>query len=287
MPKVTVVVPHYNDPKSLELCLQALERQTYPEADREIVVADNASPQGAEALERLIAGRARLVIVPDKGAGPARNGGVAAARGELLAFTDCDCAPEPQWLAEGVAALQRSDFVGGRMKVLVEDPSRLTGPEAFERVFAFDNARYVLEKGFTVTANLFCTRALFDRVGGFRTGVSEDLEWSQRAAAAGYRIGYAPEAAVGHPARRTWPELVGKWRRLNLETFGLYAPHPGGRLRWLARSCLLPLSALAHTPKVLASGELSSLSERLAALGVLYRLRLWRMADAFRLGLGR
>jgi len=278
-PKVSVVVPHYRDLTGLDICLSALGRQTWPTADFEIVVADNASPEGEAAVAKVIAGRARLVVVEAKGAAPARNGGVAAARGEILAFTDSDCQPAPEWLAEGLAALAKFDLVGGAMTVLVEDAAHLTPAEAFERVFAFDNAAYVRDKAFTVTANLFCPRVLFDRVGGFRTGVSEDLEWSLRARDAGYRIGYAPAAVVGHPARRTWAELTTKWRRVDKETFGLSAGRPGGRLKWLLRALALPASALVHTPKVLASRKLSTPGERLGAIAVLYRLRAWRAVD--------
>jgi len=159
----------------------------------------------------------------------------------------------------------------------------MTGPEAFESVFAFDNAGYVQAKGFTVTANLFCPRAVFDAVGSFRTGVSEDLDWSHRARAAGFHIGYAAEAVVGHPARRTWPELLAKWRRLTAETLELYRARPGGRLLWLVRSLFLPFSAVMHTPRVLTSSRLPGASERLAALGALYRLRIWRCGEALRL----
>jgi GT2 family glycosyltransferase len=282
-PKVSVVVPHFQDLDGLDRCLAALGRQTHPAGDFEVVVADNNSPVGEAAVAARIAGRARLVIVADKGAGPARNGGVAASRGKTLAFTDSDCVPEPDWLAQGLAALADWDLVGGRMRVLVEDEGRMTGPEAFEAVFAFDNEDYVTRKGFTVTANLFCPRALFDAVGGFRVGVSEDLEWSHRARAAGYRIGYAAGAVVGHPARRTWAELRKKWARLNAETFALVAGGPHGRTRWLLRSLALPLSAVAHTPKVLRSPALRSWGDRRRALAALYRLRAWRLGDSLRL----
>lgn len=279
-PRVSVIVPHYDDLASLDRCLSALQNQTFP-ADRfEIIVADNASPIGVEAVQKTIAGRARLVSVAERGAGPARNGGVAAACGDILAFTDCDCIPAPQWLAEGVSALERDDFVGGGMRVLVDDAAHVTGAEAFELVFAFDNQAYVERKGFTVTANLFCPAALFAQVGGFRVGVSEDLEWSHRARDAGFRIGYAPAALVAHPARRDWSELSAKWRRLNAETFGIVTAHPRGRGRWLARSLLLPLSALAHTPRVLGSPHLTSPRQKLSALAMLYRLRVWRAVDS-------
>ena len=282
MPRVSVVIPHYSDVESLAKCLAALDLQTV--RPDEIVVADNNSPHGTGPVLKVIAGRAKLVVIPDKGAGPARNGGVAASSGDILAFTDCDCIPEPGWLAAGLEALKTADFVGGGMKVLVQDERRLTGPEAFERVFAFDNRDYVLRKGFSVTANLFCPRALFDDVGPFRVGVSEDLEWCLRAREAGYRIGYAEDAVVGHPARRTWPELQRKWRRLNSETFALVAASAGGRLKWIARSLLLPASVLAHAPRVLTSRQLP-VAARWAGLATLARLRLWRTFDSLALAL--
>lgn len=277
--RVSVIVPHYHDLPALDLCLSALVAQAYPRPF-EIVVADNASPEGREAVAAAIAGRAKLVIVEDRGAGPARNGGVAASTGDLLAFTDSDCVPAPDWLSLGLAALDRGDLVGGRMSVLVEEAGKPRPEEAFEQVFAFDNARYIKDLGFTVTANLFCRREVFDKVGGFRVGMSEDLEWCQRAGAAGYRLIYEPLAVVGHPARRTWDELRNKWRRLSAETFALTADRPMGSLRWLLRSLLLPVSALAHTPKVLSSPALTSWPQRLGALTVLYRLRFWRLGDA-------
>jgi GT2 family glycosyltransferase len=282
--RVSVIVPHYNDPAGLDACLAALGAQTV--APAEIIVADNNSPQGRDVIARVVAGRAQLVVVTEKGAGPARNGGVAASTGAILAFTDSDCLPEPQWLEEGLAALRTCDLVGGAMRVLVADERRMTPAEAFERVFAFDNRHYVEEKGFTVTANLFCARSVFDAVGPFRVGVPEDLDWCHRARSLGYRIGYAPKAVVGHPARRSWDEIVRKWRRLNEEGFGLAAHAPLGRARWAAKALAMPLSAVFHTLRPLTSPNLRAFGDRLAALTMLYRLRFWRAMDALRL-LGR
>jgi GT2 family glycosyltransferase len=282
-PWVSVVVPHYNDLSGLDLCLDALEAQTYPRDRFEIVVADNASPQGEAAVAEVVRGRAVLVTVTEKGAGPARNGGVAAATGEVLAFTDADCRPRPQWLAEGIKALAGYDFVGGGVEVLAQDPAGMTGAEAFEAVFAFDNRAYVERDGFSVTANLFCRRSVFEGTGGFRVGVSEDIDWSWRARAAGYRIGFAPRALVGHPARRSWDELRDKWRRLSVETFGLALAGRWGRVRWLLRTLALPFSALAHTPRVLLTRTLTTPGQRWSALAVLFRLRAWRFVESLRL----
>lgn len=275
-PLVSVIVPHYRDLSGLDRCLSALSDQTFPRQDYEVVVADNNSPEGEHAVAEVIAGRARLVIVREPGAGPARNGGAAAAVGALFAFTDADCVPEPRWLAAGVRALDDFDVVGGRMTVLVNDERRMTPAECYERVFAFDNAAYVRRERFTVSANLFCSRQVFERVGLFRTGVSEDIDWSWRAVDAGLSLGYAADAVVGHPARRTWSELERKTRRVNAELFALMLSRGGTARRWRLRCLAMPLSAIAHTPRVLASPQLRSSADRVAALATLYRLRFWR-----------
>jgi GT2 family glycosyltransferase len=283
VPRVSVIIPHYSDLGGLALCLASLDRQTYPRDQFEIIVADNNSPGGPAAVAEVIAGRARLEVVTEKGAGPARNGGVAVSRGEILAFIDSDCVAEPEWLQEALEGLEGFDFIGGRVKVLVADPGRITPEEAFERVFAFDFKTYIEKKRFTGAGNLVCPRSVFDTTGGFGVGVSEDVDWSRRAQACGFRLGYAPRAVVGHPARRSWPELLAKWRRVNLETFTLAMRRKHGRLLWLAKALLMPVSAVIHAVKVLRSPELNSMAERWGALTVLFRLRFWRLGDSVRL----
>ena len=281
VPAASVIVPHYNDLAALDACLRALEAQTYPRGQFEIVVADNHSPCGIDAVREIIAGRAKLVNVSEQGAGPTRNGGAAAASGKLLAFTDCDCLPEPGWLGAGLAALDRAEIVGGKMTVLVDRSRPLTAAEAFELVFAFDNRTYVEAKDFTVTANLFVRKADFERVGGFRVGVSEDQEWCLRAKRMGLRIAYADDAVVGHPARRTWGDFLKKWRRLVAEQYQITREWPFGRLRWMIKTWALPFSIIAHVPRVLASNRIDAGSKP-KALVALARIRLWRFAEAHR-----
>ncbi|HEY0436744.1 MAG TPA: glycosyltransferase [Phenylobacterium sp.] len=285
-PKVSVVIPHYQDLAGLALCLDSLERQTFSRDEFEIIVADNVSPAGEAAVAKVIAGRAKLVVCAERGAGPNRNAGVAATCGEVLAFIDSDCQAEPQWLANGLAGLANFDFIGGRVKVLVDDPAQMTAAEAFEAVFAFDFDTYINKKGFTGAGNLICPRKLFDAVGGFSNGVSEDVEWSHRATGKGYRLGYVPDAIVGHPARRTWAELKGKWARVNAETYRLHMQNRRGLVAWLGRCAALPASALVHTPKVLLSDSLPGVRERVLAIAMLYRLRFWRAFHSTQLALG-
>lgn len=276
----SVVIPHYNDPASLDLCLKAIEAQRFPRDRFEVIVADNASPCGIEAVRAVVRDRARLVEVPEQGAGPTRNGGAAVAEGTVLAFTDSDCIPDPEWLEAGLRALEKTHIVGGGMIVLVDRSHPLTPAEAFELVFAFDNRAYVENKHFTVTANLFVRRADFYRVGGFRTGVSEDQEWCLRAKSKGLKIAYAEDARVGHPARTTWPDFLKKWRRLVAEQYLITREWRFGRTRWLLKSWALPFSIPFHLPRIWRSDRLESSSERLAGTVALVRIRLWRLFEA-------
>ncbi len=279
---ISVIVPHRDDLAGLDTCLAALTGQTLSNSRFEIVVADNGSACGIEAVEALVAERARVVAVAQPGAGPARNGGVAVARGAILAFVDSDCIAEPGWLAAGVAALGEGEVVCGAMRVLVENSTRPSPAEAFELAFAFDNRAYVTRKGFGVTANLFARHRDFLRVGGFRTGVSEDQDWCIRARAAGLRLHYAPEAVVGHPARRDWPALRRKWQRIVAEQHALSCEQRFGRIRWLVRTWLIPLSIMPHGVKIAITPRLIGGRARLVALAGLVRLRLWRFAEAHR-----
>lgn len=285
--RVTVIIPHFQDLAGLDRCLTALKQQTYPSTDFEIIVADNGSPVGEAAVAECIAGRAKLVIASERGAGMARNAGAAAASGEILAFVDSDCVPDPEWLEAGMAAVANGDIAGGQVRVLVDDPSRPTPTEAFESVFAFNFEDYILKKGFTGSGNMFVWSTIFRDVGGFRNGVSEDVEWSHRARALGYNIAYAPAAIVGHPARRNWPELKRKWRRLASEQFELKRARPAGSLRWLILTWVTPLSALVHLPKVMVDPRLPTIGSRLGALAILFRIRAWRFIEGNRLLLRR
>ncbi len=281
---ISVIVPHYNDLRNLDICLDALAAQQLPSGMRcEIIVADNDSPVGLDAVREAVGARGRVVLATDRGAGPARNAGVNVANGRVLAFIDSDCVAEQGWLSAGLAMLDRYDFVGGKVTVLVASEQRMTGVEAFERVFAFDNGAYIARKGFTGTGNLFCPATIFAAVGPFRQTVSEDVEWSRRATGKGFRLGYAPGAVVGHPAREDWATLLRKWRRINREIYALWRDDGHPRWRWVARTWLLPASIIPHSIKVLRSPALAGAGNRMRAIGTLAAHRLWRFWDQHRL----
>jgi len=283
---VSVIVPHLDDYDNLDACLTLLGEQSFPDDRREVIVADNGSSRGLDVVRQIVGTRGRVVEVAERGAGPARNAGVRASRGEAIAFIDSDCRPDRRWLEEGLAELQSADFAGGRVDVLVEDPRRMTAAEAFESVFAFQNERYVKTLNFTVTASMFVWRSVFDAVGRFENGVPEDLDWCRRARLKGYRIGFASRSIVQHPARRTMPELKRKSRRLTLEWCEAARRDGKGSIFILARYWAVLFSIAPHALVAMASKRVSGTRNRILAVGALAQIRAYRFAVAHRAVLG-
>lgn len=272
-PSVAIIIPHHDDTLRLLRCLAALMPQLA--AGDEVVVVDNGST-GSLAAVRAAHPGVRLVTEPQKGAAHARNRGVAETTAPRLIFLDCDCVPSPGWLAAARSVADRADLVGGRIDVFDETPGPRTGAQAFEAVFAFDNRVYVERKDFSVTANLVTRRDVFAATGPFVHGLSEDLDWCRRAAAKGFRLAYADDLQVAHPARGDWAALARKWRRLTDEGFGVNGRSPTRRAVWALRALAMPMSVLAHAPRVLRHPALRGPGERMRALATLAQLRLVR-----------
>lgn len=275
-PNYAVIIPHYNDVTRLTRCLAALMPQM--DARTELVVADNSS---TDDLTGIRTSWPDLTILTEsaKGAALARNLGVAETRAPWIFFLDADCVPAKDWLdrARAIAGQGAEMTVtGGRIDVFDETPGPKSGAEAFETVFAFDQKNYIERKGFSVTANLVVSRVLFERVGPFRTGVSEDLDWCLRAGRAGGALVYDETLRVAHPTRSDWPALRRKWRRLTEEAFGLVAQTRPARALWALRGLAMPGSILFHLPRVLRHPDLD-VGERLRGVAILARLRLSRM----------
>ncbi len=277
-PRIAVVIPHHNDAARLERCLAALAPQLAAlPGIAEAVVVDNGSPDDPAPLVARLGGAVgmRCATETRRGAAAARNRGVAETTAPLLAFLDCDCVPAPDWLARCIDVAARGDLVGGRVDTFDETPPPRSGAEAFEAVFAFQQHRYIADKGFSVTANLVTHRAVFDAVGGMVPGLSEDMDWCRRATARGYRLVYADDLRVAHPTRSDWPALRRKWRRTTDEMFQLNGTTPPARLRWGLRALAVIASGPAHLPKVWRATGLSGLERRRAA-AMLLRMRAQR-----------
>src|SRR3954467_928936 len=217
-PFVSVIIPVYNDGERLRICLTALSRQTYGTSLFEVIVVDNGSKVSPEPI---VAGVpfAKLTTETRPGSYCARNPGLTLAKGELLAFTDADCVPRPDWLDKGVAAFLRepnAGLVGGRIQVFFKNPEKPTFVEVYESVRAFPQHDYIHEHRYGATANMITSRAVMDRVGKFNDVLksSGDKDFGNRVDKAGLKLIYADDATVEHPARNSWKELYNKTARL-------------------------------------------------------------------------
>lgn len=174
-PRVSVIVPVRDRRALLRLTLDSLAAQTL--ADHEVIVVDDGSVDGSADEARASADAGRPVRVLDAGgvgAVAARAMGVKAARAAVLAFTDSDCQPAPDWLERGVARIAAgADVVQGRT-----EPTRVVRP--LERTVWVTQ-----DDGLFATCNIFYRRSAFERAGGFDE-------------AAGARIGFRPGRRLRH-----------------------------------------------------------------------------------------
>lgn len=271
--RAVVIIPHKDDPVRLDRCLAAL-LPTLPD-EVAVAVVDNGSERDITDVLSRYPG-VDLLHEPLAGAANARNRGVAETDAQLLLFLDADCLPDANWVETALAVADQGDLVTGEVYVFHETEGLHSGAQAFEQVFAFDFRTYVARDGFAGTGNLVTTREVFDKVGPFRAGMSEDKDWCQRATALGFKLTYVHELRVGHPSRKDWPALSRKWRRLTEEARELHRANGKSNAAWVLRALAMPASVFVHAPRVLRASGLTGI-EKVRAMMTLTRIRLARM----------
>jgi GT2 family glycosyltransferase len=239
-PRVSVVVCAYNAADTLDDCLNALTGLKYP--DFEIILVNDGSKDATGEVARRHAG-VRVIDIPNGGLSAARNVGLDAATGEIVAYTDADTRADEDWLTFLVQPFINSDVVasGGPNVVPADDPpmaqSIARAPGGPTHVLLDDRiAEHV------PGCNMAFRREALLAIGGFnpiylRAGDDVDVCW--RLQAKGWRIGFASSALVWHHHRSSvkayWRQQVGygegeRW---------LMAHHPDkfldGRMLWHGR----------------------------------------------------
>ncbi|MFJ4254676.1 glycosyltransferase family 2 protein [Microbacterium sp. NPDC090003] len=254
LPRVSVIVAHYDQPAELERTLHALAAQDYPRDLLEVVVADDGSPGPVEVPDDVI-----LVGQEDRGfrLSAVRNLGVRASSGDVLCFLDADTSPEPDYVREltrlpallpeavTVGRRRHADFSGipptAPVAVAAEgrelsEPSWLA--EAYGRSA---NLRRADDRSyrFVIGAVIACSRMLFDEVGGFDESFTsyggEDWEWAHRMWQAGAVLAHVPVAVAWHDGPE-WADRDGSGPdRANAQTLRLQSsvPVPGSAPRAL------------------------------------------------------
>lgn len=196
----SVVIPARNEETNLArvlpACLEAVRRVP---GGAEVVVSDHASTDGTAALARRLG--ARVVDASEAGTIAAvRNLGARAASGEILAFLDADCVPDPDWLAFALALFAEEPRTGA-----AGFPPRVSDGEGWigraSACFASPGIGSRRERArWLPSANLFVRRKTFDRVFGFDEGLAtcEDYDLTVRIRAAGEELTLDPALSAWH-----------------------------------------------------------------------------------------
>lgn len=198
-PDLSVVVPTCGRPELLGRCLAALERQTLARERYEVIVVEDKLREGPAA---------------------ARNRGWRKARAPIVAFTDDDTEPDPDWLRCGLAAFEVGvEAVTGRVRMPIP-----------ERPTDYERDAQGLERAEFVTANCFVKKAALERVGGFderfRLAWREDSDLHFKLLRAGARIVHEPRALVVHPVRPAgWGVSLRQQKKVLYDAL-LFKKHP-------------------------------------------------------------
>ena len=274
--KISVIIPHLNQSEDLGRCLESLIGGSL--RPDEMIVVDNGSRSLPEAVCAAVPS-VRLLSEAEPGPGPARNTGIAAATGDVLAFIDADCIADPGWLAAIAREMvdPAAEILGGDVRIALADPPAMTALEAYESIYAYRMDRYIEREGFTGTGNLAMRRAVMEAVGPFRgLAVAEDRDWGQRATRLGRRLRYVPDMRVYHPARGSFDEIFRKWDRQTAHDYVQARGVRGGRLRFLAKALAMPVSPLLELPQVSTTDRIGGAKTRWRAFTALVRVRLHR-----------
>jgi len=197
---VSIIIPAFNARHTLSACLQACQAQKLPaNVQQEIIVVDDGSSDGTQE----IAQAANVQLIQHKtqrGAGAARNSGLAAARGEIILFTDADCVPRPNWVTEMIRPFQDPSTQGCKGIYATNQTELVARFVQIEYEDKYDLLRTQPVIDFIDTYSAGYRAAVLKAAGGFDETIHyvEDQELSFRLAAAGHKLVFQETAVVTH-----------------------------------------------------------------------------------------
>ena len=200
-PSITVVVCAYNEERTIEECLESLQACTYP--DLEVIVCDDGSTD--RTLEMSRGYGFRVLALPHGGLSTARNAGLAAATGEIVAYLDADAVCHPEWPYHLALSLEDDNVMatgGPNLPVpgagLVERAVSASPGGPVHVLVSDDRAEHV------PGCNMAFRKHALTEIGGFDavyTSAGDDVDVCWKLTERSYDIGFAATAQVRHHRR--------------------------------------------------------------------------------------
>jgi glycosyltransferase involved in cell wall biosynthesis len=213
-PKVSVVIASYNGERTLDLCLRSLRKLNYP--DYEVILVDDGSTDRSRDIAKEYPFVRYIAHAVNKGLSAARNTGINASNGQVVAFTDSDCRADEDWLYYLIGDLLNSKFAGiGGHNLLPADDSWIAAavmasPGGPAHVMLTDRLAEHIPG-----CNMAFYKWALDDIGGFdpifrKAGDDVDVCW--RLQQQGYEIGFSPGGFVWHYRRSTVHDYIKQQR---------------------------------------------------------------------------
>ncbi len=256
LPKVSIIVPCYNEQSTIRLLLEALCEQTYPRTDMEVIVADGISTDRTRDVIAAFQSdvpdlSVRIVENPRRYIPSGLNRAIEASRGEIIVRVDGHSKPYPDYVANCIAAHQagRGDNVGGIWEIHPGADTWIAKSIAVAAAHPlgvgdalYRHAKHAAEVD-TVPFGSF-PRTLIERVGFFDESLltNEDYEFNARIRKAGGKIWLDPSIRSIYFARATLLELIRQYWRYGFWKWRMLRRYPD-TLRW--RQALPPLFVLS------------------------------------------
>lgn len=296
MPKVSIIIPCYNEQRFIGATLEAICAQTFTRADMEVVIADSRS---TDATREVIADFHRnhpdlnLTLVDNdaRSIPSALNRGLAAARGEIIVRMDAHSTPYPDYVERCVRALEegRGDNVGGVWEIRPGGRGWMAESiaAAAAHPLGAGDAGYRLNAApgpqDTVPFGAF-RRSLVERIGGYDESLlsNEDYEFNARVRAAGGVVWLDPSVRSVYHARASLGALARQYGRYGYWKWQMLKRYPS-TLRWrqalpplfVASVLVLALFSFFDLARITLFLELGIYLSVLLAAGILTSVR-WR-----------
>jgi len=224
----SVVVPAYNAKATIAECIEAVLEQSVSRSQFEVIIVDDGSTDATQEIAASYG--VKVLCQPHRGVAAARNLGVDQAHGEIILFTDADCAPAHDWIENLMRPFHDPEISGAKGIYRTRQRELVARFAQIEYEDKYDKMK---KERFIDFVDTYCAgyrKSVFSKEAGFDPTfhrVAEDTEFSYRLAERGHKMVFVPQAIVYHRhVDSVWDYLERKFRG-GYWGVALYRKHPG------------------------------------------------------------